>query len=193
MSFIFAALVELPAAVVPVIINVVGRRWSLFSLFLLAGAACITYSIVPPGKHWILYLVKFYYHPCYNLFDVQLNRRSTYFRDVNIDRINREILRYWSVFCMLAIRLWTISNIYKRSRTVCLWNLWWNWFVTLTLDCLPGTCCYFIYILFYNNLEFSIKLSSYSHGQTHISILRQNMETLFHCWYLVEWVSSGRC
>ena len=56
MSFIFAALVELPAAVVPVIINVVGRRWSLFSLFLLAGAACITYSVIPPGKTEILYL-----------------------------------------------------------------------------------------------------------------------------------------
>ena len=50
MSFIFAALVELPAAVVPVIINVVGRRWSLFSLFLLAGAACLAYAAIPPGK-----------------------------------------------------------------------------------------------------------------------------------------------
>lgn len=49
MSFIFAALVELPATIVPVIINVVGRRWSLFTLFLLAGAACMAYAIVPPG------------------------------------------------------------------------------------------------------------------------------------------------
>ena len=48
-SFIFAALVELPALSVPVIINVLGRRWSLFFLFLLAGAACITYAIVPAG------------------------------------------------------------------------------------------------------------------------------------------------
>ena len=50
LSFIFAALVELPAASVPVIINVVGRRWSLFFLFLFAGASCITYAIVPPGQ-----------------------------------------------------------------------------------------------------------------------------------------------
>ena len=141
MSFIFAALVELPAAVVPVIINVVGRRWSLFSLFLLAGAACITYSVVPPGKRWILYLVKLYHgHNAgfFSLFDIHVNWRSTYFRVVNIDRIDREILRHWSVFCMLAIRLGAISNIYKRSRIVCLWNLWRNWFATIPLDCLPG-------------------------------------------------------
>ena len=143
MSFIFAALVELPAAVVPVIINVVGRRWSLFSLFLLAGAACITYSVVPPGKRWILYLVTLHYSlildfPFFYLFDIQLNKLSSYFRVVNIDRIDREILRHWSVFCMLAIRLWAISNIYKRSRIVCLWNLWRNWLVTIALDCLPG-------------------------------------------------------
>ena len=49
LSFIFAALVELPAATIPVVINVLGRRWSLFFLFLFAGAACITYAIVPPG------------------------------------------------------------------------------------------------------------------------------------------------
>ena len=49
MSFIFAALVELPCIPIPVIINVVGRRWSLFTLFLLAGTACIAYAIVPPG------------------------------------------------------------------------------------------------------------------------------------------------
>ena len=51
LSFIFAALVELPAATVPLNINFLGRRWSLFALFLLAGVACMTYAIVPPGKY----------------------------------------------------------------------------------------------------------------------------------------------
>ena len=56
LSFIFAALVELPAATIPVVINVLGRRWSLFILFLFAGAACITYAVVPPGDCSLYYV-----------------------------------------------------------------------------------------------------------------------------------------
>ena len=50
LSFIFAALVEVPAFSIPFIINYNGRRWTLFTAFLAAGAASIFYAFVPPGK-----------------------------------------------------------------------------------------------------------------------------------------------
>ena len=49
LSFIFAALVEVPAFSIPFIINYNGRRWTLFTAFLAAGAASIFYAFVPPG------------------------------------------------------------------------------------------------------------------------------------------------
>jgi len=48
LSFIFAALVEVPAFSIPFIINYNGRRWTLFTAFLAAGAASIFYAFVPP-------------------------------------------------------------------------------------------------------------------------------------------------
>jgi len=47
LSFIFAALVEVPAFSIPFIINYNGRRWTLFTAFLAAGAASIFYAFVP--------------------------------------------------------------------------------------------------------------------------------------------------
>ena len=49
LSFIFAALVEVPAFSIPFIINYSGRRWTLFSAFLAAGAASLFYAFVPSG------------------------------------------------------------------------------------------------------------------------------------------------
>jgi len=48
LSFIFAALVEVPAFSIPFIINYNGRRWTLFIAFLAAGAASLFYAFVPP-------------------------------------------------------------------------------------------------------------------------------------------------
>ena len=50
LSFIFAALVEVPAFSIPFIINYSGRRWTLFSAFLAAGAASLFYAFIPSGK-----------------------------------------------------------------------------------------------------------------------------------------------
>lgn len=49
LSFIFAALVEVPAFSIPFIINYNGRRWTLFIAFLAAGAASLFYAFVPPA------------------------------------------------------------------------------------------------------------------------------------------------
>ena len=49
LSFIFAALVEVPAFSIPFIINYNGRRWTLFSAFLAAGGASLFYAFVPSG------------------------------------------------------------------------------------------------------------------------------------------------
>ena len=51
LSFIFAALVEVPAFSIPFIINYNGRRWTLFTAFLAAGAASIFYAFVPAGNN----------------------------------------------------------------------------------------------------------------------------------------------
>ena len=51
LSFIFAALVEVPAFSIPFIINYNGRRWTLFIAFLAAGAASLFYAFVPPGTY----------------------------------------------------------------------------------------------------------------------------------------------
>ena len=48
LSFIFAALVEVPAFSIPFIINKSsGRRWTLFIMFFAAGAASLFYAFVP--------------------------------------------------------------------------------------------------------------------------------------------------
>jgi len=47
LSFVFAALVEIPAFSVPFIINFAGRRWTLFTCFLASGAMCIFYVSTP--------------------------------------------------------------------------------------------------------------------------------------------------
>ena len=49
LSFIFAAIVEIPAFSVPFIINYNGRRWTLFTAFLVAGASSMFYALIPPG------------------------------------------------------------------------------------------------------------------------------------------------
>ena len=49
LSFIFAAVVEIPAFSIPFIINYNGRRWTLFTAFLVAGASSMFYAFVPPG------------------------------------------------------------------------------------------------------------------------------------------------
>ena len=58
LSFIFAALVEVPAFSIPFIINYNGRRWTLFIAFLAAGAASLFYAFVPPGMS----ITKVYFH-----------------------------------------------------------------------------------------------------------------------------------
>ena len=55
LSFIFAALVEVPAFSIPFIINYNGRRWTLFSAFLAAGSASLFYAFVPAGKFVIVH------------------------------------------------------------------------------------------------------------------------------------------
>jgi len=47
LSFVFAALVEIPAFSVPFIINYGGRRWTLFTCFLASGAMSIFYVSTP--------------------------------------------------------------------------------------------------------------------------------------------------
>ena len=71
LSFVFAALVEIPAFSIPFIINFFGRRWTLFVCFLTSGAMSIFYVSTPSGKsahdilsfrnscpwqHWIPYV-----------------------------------------------------------------------------------------------------------------------------------------
>ena len=50
LSFVFAALVEIPAFSIPFIINYFGRRWTLFVCFLTSGAMSIFYVSTPSGK-----------------------------------------------------------------------------------------------------------------------------------------------
>ena len=62
LSFIFAAVVEIPAFSIPFIINYNGRRWTLFTAFLVAGASSMFYAFVPPGMSldiWIPKLQKY--------------------------------------------------------------------------------------------------------------------------------------
>lgn len=47
LSFVFAALVEIPAFSIPFIINFFGRRWTLFVCFLTSGAMSIFYVSTP--------------------------------------------------------------------------------------------------------------------------------------------------
>lgn len=47
LSFVFAALVEIPAFSIPFIINYSGRRWTLFACFLASGAMSIFYVSTP--------------------------------------------------------------------------------------------------------------------------------------------------
>jgi len=47
LSFVFAALVEIPAFSIPFIVNYAGRRWTLFACFLASGAMSIFYVSTP--------------------------------------------------------------------------------------------------------------------------------------------------
>lgn len=47
LSFVFAALVEIPAFSIPFIVNYAGRRWTLFTCFLASGAMSIFYVSTP--------------------------------------------------------------------------------------------------------------------------------------------------
>ena len=51
LSFVFAALVEIPAFSIPFIINFFGRRWTLFVCFITSGAMSIFYVSTPSGKY----------------------------------------------------------------------------------------------------------------------------------------------
>lgn len=51
LSFVFAALVEIPAFSVPFIINYAGRRWTLFVCFLASGVSSILYVSTPESNH----------------------------------------------------------------------------------------------------------------------------------------------
>ena len=50
LSFVFAALVEIPTFSIPFIINYFGRRWTLFVCFLTSGAMSIFYVSTPSGR-----------------------------------------------------------------------------------------------------------------------------------------------
>jgi len=51
LSFVFAALVEIPAFSIPFVINYGGRKWTLFICFLASGAMSIFYVSTPSGIH----------------------------------------------------------------------------------------------------------------------------------------------
>ena len=47
--FFFGALVEVPCWSVPFLINKLGRKWPLLTLFTVSGCCGILYGLLPPG------------------------------------------------------------------------------------------------------------------------------------------------
>ena len=75
LSFIFAALVEVPAFSIPFIINYNGRRWTLFIAFLAAGAASLFYAFVPPGTYALQFHLIHSRSSCIVLFAIHQQHR----------------------------------------------------------------------------------------------------------------------